>query len=131
MSLDDTLKVIACYVSDVKPDPDDASYSREQQKKLSALEMDLSAERHEGFISKERSEGDGTRSNRRLLAVIGIITTFRRKKNRDVIRKASMRSGNAFLSLDIARVSVRHMRKCCLSTANIQSLADMFMLILN
>ncbi|KAL4297559.1 hypothetical protein GQ457_12G000310 [Hibiscus cannabinus] len=85
MSVDDTLKVIAC---------------REQKKKLLALEMDLSAARQEGFISKESSESDGTRSKKRLLAVIGIVTTFGRKKNRDVIRKAWMRSGAALEKLE-------------------------------
>ncbi|XWS49982.1 hypothetical protein CRYUN_Cryun12cG0049400 [Craigia yunnanensis] len=83
--VDDTLKVIAC---------------REQQKKLSALEMDLAAARQEGFVSKEHLENDGTRSKKRLLAVIGIITTFGRKKNRNAIRKAWMQSGVALKKLE-------------------------------
>ncbi|GMI96234.1 hydroxyproline O-galactosyltransferase 1 [Hibiscus trionum] len=85
MSVDDTLKVIAC---------------REQKKKLLALEMDLSAARQEGFVSKESSESDGARSKKRLLAVIGIVTTFGRKKNRDAIRKAWMQSGAALEKLE-------------------------------
>ncbi|XWS61740.1 hypothetical protein CRYUN_Cryun07bG0151700 [Craigia yunnanensis] len=85
ISVDDTLKIIAC---------------REQQKKLSALEMDLVASRQEGFVSKEHLENDGTRSKKRLLAVIGIITTFGRKKNRDAIRKAWMQSGAALKKLE-------------------------------
>ncbi|KAJ7945005.1 Hexosyltransferase [Quillaja saponaria] len=78
ISVDDTLKVIAC---------------REQQKKLSALEMELTAARQEGFIPKYSLENDGTHSKKKLLAVIGIITTFGRKKNRDAIRKAWMPIG--------------------------------------
>ncbi|XVF13084.1 hypothetical protein REPUB_Repub08aG0177400 [Reevesia pubescens] len=85
ISVDDTLKIIAC---------------REQHKKLSALEMDLAAARQEGFVSKEHSENDGPRSKKRLLAVIGIITTFGRKKNRDAIRKAWMQSGAALKKLE-------------------------------
>ncbi|XVF52947.1 hypothetical protein PTKIN_Ptkin05aG0058900 [Pterospermum kingtungense] len=85
ISVDDTLKIIAC---------------REQQKKLSALEMDLAAARKEGFVSKVHLENDGTRSKKRLLAVIGIITTFGRKKNRDAIRKAWMQSGAALKKLE-------------------------------
>ncbi|XVF51443.1 hypothetical protein PTKIN_Ptkin04bG0185700 [Pterospermum kingtungense] len=80
ISVDDTLKIITC---------------REQQKKLSALEMDLATARQEGFVSKNHLGNDGTHSKKRLLADIGIITTFGRKKNRDAIRKAWMQSGNA------------------------------------
>ena len=57
--------------------------------------MDLAAARQEGFVSKEHLENDGTHSKKKLLAVIGIITTFGRKTNRDAIRKAWMQSGNA------------------------------------
>lgn len=64
-------------------------------KKLSAIQMDLAAAKKEGYVSKEHSGNDGTRSKRRLLGVIGIITTFGRKKNRDAIRKAWMQSGIA------------------------------------
>ncbi|XP_022736739.1 hydroxyproline O-galactosyltransferase HPGT1-like [Durio zibethinus] len=85
ISVDDTLKIIAC---------------REQQKKLSALEMDLADAKQEGFVSKEHLENDGTRSKKRLLAVIGIITTFGRKKNRDAIRKAWMQSGAALKKVE-------------------------------
>ncbi|OMP03987.1 Glycosyl transferase, family 31 [Corchorus capsularis] len=85
ISVDDTLKIIAC---------------REQQKKLSALEMDLAAARQEGFVSKQRSDNDGTRPKKKPLAVIGIITTFGRKKNRDAIRKAWMHSGAALKKLE-------------------------------
>ncbi|XVE64799.1 hypothetical protein DITRI_Ditri07aG0130900 [Diplodiscus trichospermus] len=85
ISVDDTLKIIAC---------------REQQKKLAALEMDLVAARQEGFVSKDHLENDGTRPKKRLLAVLGIITTFGRKKNRDAIRKAWMQSGAALKKLE-------------------------------
>ncbi|KAK6274707.1 hypothetical protein POUND7_004416 [Theobroma cacao] len=85
ISVDDTLKIIAC---------------REQQKKLSAVEMELAAARQEGFVSKQHLENDGTHSKKRLLAVIGIVTTFGRKKNRDAIRKAWMQSGAALKKLE-------------------------------
>ncbi|MBA0786456.1 hypothetical protein Gotri_006708 [Gossypium trilobum] len=92
ISVDNKLKVEAC---------------REQEHKLSALEMDLSAARQEGFVSKERPENDSTRSKKRLLAVIGIITTFGRKKNRDAIRKAWMGSGAALRKLEEKGIVVR------------------------
>lgn len=72
-------------------------FSREQQKKLSGLEMDLAAARQEGFVRKQLSKIDGTRSKKKLLAVIGIITTFGQQKNRDAIRKAWMPAGNCSL----------------------------------
>ncbi|KAK4844475.1 hypothetical protein QYF36_020650 [Acer negundo] len=80
VSVDDTLKIISC---------------REQGKKLAAIEMELDAARKEGFVSKHSSDmsNDGTHRKKRLLAVIGIITTFGRKKNRDAIRKAWMPTG--------------------------------------
>nr|XP_023919636.1 hydroxyproline O-galactosyltransferase HPGT1-like [Quercus suber] len=80
ISVDDTLKVITC---------------REQQKKLLELEMDLAAATQEGFVPKHLSKNVWTRSKKKLLAVIGIMTTFGRKKNRDAIRKAWMPTGAA------------------------------------
>ncbi|KAJ1395765.1 Glycosyl transferase, family 31 [Sesbania bispinosa] len=80
ISVDDTLKIIAC---------------REQHKKLDALEMELAAARQEGFVSKRLIETNGTYSERRPLVVIGILTKFGRQKNRDAIRKAWMGSGAA------------------------------------
>ena len=66
---------------------------REQQKRLSAVEMELAAARQAGFVSNKLvDKGDG-HSKKRILAVIGIITTFGRKKNRDAIRKAWMPTG--------------------------------------
>ncbi|PIA49195.1 hypothetical protein AQUCO_01300208v1 [Aquilegia coerulea] len=87
ISVDDTLKVIAC---------------REQQKKLSALEMELAAAKQEGFVSKHltKTNTDGTASRKRLLAVIGILTRFGRKNNRDAVRKAWMSSGAALKKLE-------------------------------
>lgn len=67
--------------------------SREQQKKLSAVEMELAAARKDGFVSKYLPENDKTDSKKKPLAVIGIITRFGRKKNRDAIRKAWMPTG--------------------------------------
>ncbi|KAI4326860.1 hypothetical protein L6164_019385 [Bauhinia variegata] len=84
ISVDDTLKIIEC---------------REQSKKLSALEMELAAARQEGFVPKHTSGNDGRHSTKRLLSVIGIITTFGRRKNRDAIRKAWMPSGAAMKKL--------------------------------
>ncbi|XP_058100279.1 hydroxyproline O-galactosyltransferase HPGT1 isoform X1 [Magnolia sinica] len=85
ISVDDTLKIIAC---------------REQQKKLSALEMELAAARHEGFVSKYLSETNVTHSKKRLLAVIGIVTEFGRKNNRDAIRKSWLPTGQALKKLE-------------------------------
>ncbi|KAI5352838.1 hypothetical protein L3X38_005730 [Prunus dulcis] len=89
--VDDTLKIIAC---------------REQHKKLSALEMELAAARHEGFTSMHSIEINGTDYKRRSQVVIGIFTTFGRKNNRDAIHKAWMGTGKtphleSLLFLDI------------------------------
>ncbi|GAU29453.1 hypothetical protein TSUD_227180 [Trifolium subterraneum] len=84
VSVDDTLKIITC---------------REQQKKLSALEMELSAARKEGFVPKQLSANDGKQPTKKILSVIGIMTTFGRKKNRDAIRKAWMPSGASIKNL--------------------------------
>ncbi|MBA0616729.1 hypothetical protein Godav_026226, partial [Gossypium davidsonii] len=78
ISVDDTLKIIAC---------------REQHKTLSALEMDLAIARQEGFTSKRSSDTSGAVSKRKPLVVIGVLTRFGRKNNRDAIRKAWMGSG--------------------------------------
>ncbi|GLT38744.1 hypothetical protein SLA2020_129710 [Shorea laevis] len=78
ISVDDTLKIISC---------------REQHKKLSALETELAAAKQEGFNSKNLEDTDGSVSKRRPLVVIGILTTFGRKNNRDAIRKAWMGTG--------------------------------------
>ncbi|PNX77480.1 putative beta-galactosyltransferase 11-like protein [Trifolium pratense] len=80
VSVDDTLKIITC---------------REQQKKLSALEMELSAARKEGFVPKQLSANDGKQPTKKILSVIGVMTTFGRKTNRDAIRKAWMPSVDA------------------------------------
>ncbi|KAJ8764872.1 hypothetical protein K2173_010337 [Erythroxylum novogranatense] len=85
ISVDDSFKIIAC---------------REQQKKLSALESDLSAARQAGFISKDLNEKDKTEPKKKMLAVIGIITSFGRKRYRDAIRKAWMPTGNALTKLE-------------------------------
>ncbi|XP_019422314.1 PREDICTED: hydroxyproline O-galactosyltransferase HPGT1-like isoform X1 [Lupinus angustifolius] len=78
ISVDDTLKIIGC---------------REQQKKLSALETELAVARQEGFVPKHLSGNDGKHPTKKVLLVIGIMTTFGRKKNRDAIRKAWMPTG--------------------------------------
>ncbi|KAL5551910.1 hypothetical protein UlMin_002086 [Ulmus minor] len=84
ISVDDTLKIITC---------------REQQKKLTALEMELAAARQEGFIPKSLSKNDESHPKKKFIAVIGIITTFGRRKNRDAIRKAWMPTGSALKKL--------------------------------
>ncbi|GMQ05645.1 hypothetical protein CsSME_00050593 [Camellia sinensis var. sinensis] len=78
ISVDDTLKIITC---------------REQHKKFAALEVELAKAREEGFVSKHSSENSGAHKKKKILAVIGIITKFGRKKNRDAIRKAWMPTG--------------------------------------
>ncbi|RRT68354.1 hypothetical protein BHE74_00031947 [Ensete ventricosum] len=66
---------------------------RHQQKKLAALEMELAAARHEGFVGQYSSETNGTYSRKRLLVVIGIVTEFGRKKHRDAVRKSWLSTG--------------------------------------
>ncbi|KDP22185.1 hypothetical protein JCGZ_26016 [Jatropha curcas] len=78
ISVDDTLKIIAC---------------REQQKKLSALEMELAAAKQEGFTSSFVADNDGMKPKKRHLVVIGILTRFGRTNNRNAIRKAWMGTG--------------------------------------
>lgn len=84
ISVDDTLKIITC---------------REQHKKFAALEVELAKAREEGFVSEHSSENSGARTKKKILAVIGIITKFGRKKNRDAIRKAWMPTGAALKKL--------------------------------
>lgn len=84
VSVDDTLKIIAC---------------REQQKKLSALEMELAAARQEGFMSNLLPVTDRL-PKKRPLVVIGVLTSFGRKTNRDAIRKAWMRTGSALKKME-------------------------------
>lgn len=69
-------------------------FVREQRKKLSALETQLAEARKEGFVSNQLLKKKDTDPKKGLLAVLGIITTFGRKKNRDAIRKAWMPTGN-------------------------------------
>ncbi|XP_031249042.1 hydroxyproline O-galactosyltransferase HPGT1 [Pistacia vera] len=85
ISVDDTLKIIAC---------------REQQKKLTELEMQLATARQEGFGSKSSVDTNDNRSEKRPLVVIGILTKFGRKKNRDAIRKAWIGTGTALKKLE-------------------------------
>ncbi|KAL9409814.1 hypothetical protein AB3S75_048106 [Citrus x aurantiifolia] len=80
ISVDDTLKIIAC---------------REQRKKLLELEMQLAAAGQEGFKSKSSTDTDDNDPKKRPLVVIGILTRFGRKNNRDAIRKAWMGTGAA------------------------------------
>ncbi|CAA7059478.1 unnamed protein product [Microthlaspi erraticum] len=82
ISVDDTLKIIAC---------------REQKKTLSALEMELSVARQEGFVPKIPKHTDGTETKKRPLVVIGIMTTLGNKKKRDAVRQAWLGTGAASL----------------------------------
>ena len=65
---------------------------REQQKKLSALEMELAAAKKEGFTSSLLPETNRT-PKKKPLVVIGVLTRFGRKNNREAIRKAWMGTG--------------------------------------
>lgn len=88
ISVDDTLKIIAC---------------REQHKKLSALEMELAAARQGGFVSKRSTDTNLSNSKKRPLVVIGVLTGFGRKNNRDAIRKAWMGTGAALEKMEHER----------------------------
>ena len=65
---------------------------REQQKKLSALEMELAAAKQKGFTSSLLPETNRT-PKKKPLVVIGVLTRFGRKNNREAIRKAWMGTG--------------------------------------
>ena len=61
--------------------------------------MQLSAARQEGFVPKQLPGNDGKQPTKKVLAVIGTMTTFGRKKNRDAIRKAWMPTGTVSIGL--------------------------------
>ncbi|KAF9667421.1 hypothetical protein SADUNF_Sadunf15G0021300 [Salix dunnii] len=103
ISVDDTLKIIAC---------------REQQKKLSALETELAAAKQEGFTSKVLTENDGAHAKKRHLVVIGIMTRFGNKNNRDAVRKAWMGTGRILWSHGFAFVHIGSVRFCLLRKAS-------------
>ncbi|KAL2558675.1 putative beta-1 [Forsythia ovata] len=84
ISVDDSWKIIEC---------------REQLKKLSALEMELSTARQEGFVSKHLPEMNKI-PKKNPLVVIGILTGFGRKNERDAIRKAWMGAGAALKKME-------------------------------
>lgn len=73
-------------------------FAREQQKRLTALQMELGKASEEGFVSKHLLDNNEKDSKKKLLAVIGVSTNFGNKKNRDAIRKAWMPTGLACLS---------------------------------
>lgn len=66
---------------------------REQRKRLTEVEMELAEAKKEGFSAKSLTEAKDGNLDKRPLAVVGIITRFGRKNNRDAIRKAWMGSG--------------------------------------
>lgn len=59
---------------------------------MSALEVELAAAKQEGFVSKHLPENKRI-SSRRPLVVIGVLTKFGHKNNREAIRKAWMTTG--------------------------------------
>ncbi|KAL3331446.1 hypothetical protein AABB24_034991 [Solanum stoloniferum] len=92
ISVDDTLKIITC---------------REQQKRLTALQMELGKASQEGFVSKHLLDNNERDSKKKLLAVIGVSTNFGNKKNRDAIRKAWMPTGPARKKLEEKGIVIR------------------------
>ncbi|XP_073271264.1 hydroxyproline O-galactosyltransferase HPGT1-like [Primulina huaijiensis] len=68
---------------------------REKHKILDVLDAELEKARQRGFVPKHLSENSRNNAKKRLLAMIGIVTTFGHKNNRDVIRKARMPTGAA------------------------------------
>ncbi|XP_057951113.1 hydroxyproline O-galactosyltransferase HPGT1 [Malania oleifera] len=88
ISVDESFKILGC---------------REQQKRLSALEMELAAARQQNFVSKHLAGTNGTHSKRRSLLVIGIFTAFGRKNYRDAIRRAWMGTGAALKNLEFEK----------------------------
>lgn len=61
--------------------------------------MELSAARKEGFVPKQPSVNNEKQPTKKILSVIGVMTTFGRKKNRDAIRKAWMPTGASIKNL--------------------------------
>lgn len=55
--------------------------------------MELAAARQEGFVGKYSLESSGNHTRKRLTVVIGVMTTFGRKSNRDAIRKSWLPTG--------------------------------------
>ncbi|KAI3756392.1 hypothetical protein L1987_56212 [Smallanthus sonchifolius] len=88
ISVDDTLKVIEC---------------REQQKKMAVLQKELDEAKKEGFVSKSFVETKGNNEKKKLLAVVGILTGFGRRHNRDAIRKAWMPTGTTLKKLEVEK----------------------------
>ncbi|KAI7743084.1 hypothetical protein M8C21_013578, partial [Ambrosia artemisiifolia] len=68
--------------------------SREQLKRMSMLQKELDEAKKEGFVPKNRLETKGNdEKKKKVLAVVGILTGFGRRHNRDAIRKAWMPTG--------------------------------------
>ncbi|CAI9775051.1 unnamed protein product [Fraxinus pennsylvanica] len=84
ISVDDSWKILGC---------------REQLNKLAALEMELATARQEGFVSKYLPEMNKTPKTNPLV-VIGILTGFGRKNERNAIRKAWMGTGSALKKME-------------------------------
>jgi len=60
---------------------------------LSVLETELAAARQEGFVPKRLLGNNEKHPTKKVLLVVGVMTTFGRRKNRDAIRKAWMPAG--------------------------------------
>ncbi|KAG0621897.1 hypothetical protein M758_3G056900 [Ceratodon purpureus] len=73
---------------------------KDQSKKLTALEMELTAAKSHGFGLKPVGFANATTVNHRLHAVVGIMTTFGNKFRRDAIRNTWMPKGEALKDLE-------------------------------
>lgn len=73
--------------------------------------MDLEKARQEGFVPTKHLVENSATTKKKLLAVVGIITMFGRKNNRDAIRKAWMPTGTLFLHvvLSIRQVNLSYL----------------------
>jgi hydroxyproline O-galactosyltransferase HPGT len=68
---------------------------RQQGKRLTSLEMELAAAKHEGFVGKYSAGTNTTFSKKKPLIVIGIMTSFGRKNYRDAVRKSWLPIGTS------------------------------------
>ncbi|KAL8196268.1 hypothetical protein R6Q57_025268 [Mikania cordata] len=67
------------------------------------LQKELDEAKKEGFVSKIPIETKGKDEKKKLLAVVGILTGFGRRHNRDAIRKAWMPTGTTLKKLEVEK----------------------------
>ena len=79
-------------------------FFRQQGKRLASLEMELAAAKHEGFVGKYNPETNGTRSAKKPLIVIGIMTSFGRKNYRDAVRKSWLPTGTLHVCIFLTSI---------------------------